>query len=119
MKKKNAKSIYFKIRYSLFLVRYSQLWHSFALYNENSIMKKNNPTIDKDKLDPMKDTRNYAAGREGEDIIDKEDDELDEPLADEEILPGDEFDDEEDVETEDDPLADEDVLDQEGFEEET
>ena len=66
-------------------------------------MKKNAPSSnEKDKLNPMKDTRNYAAGQEGEDILDRDDGELEEPLADEEALPDDEFDDEEDIDEEDD-----------------
>ena len=65
-------------------------------------MKKNTPNTDKkDKLDPMKDTRNYAAGREGEDIVEGEEEEIEEePLDDELILTEEEL--EEDEEDDDD-----------------
>ncbi|HMK03671.1 MAG TPA: hypothetical protein VK489_05750 [Ferruginibacter sp.] len=65
-------------------------------------MKKNTPNTDKDKLNPLKDTSNYAAGREGEDILENEDQETeDDPLADELVLSQDGFIDEEEEEDDD------------------
>jgi hypothetical protein len=67
-------------------------------------MKKKSITPDtKDRLDPMNDTRNYGAGNEGEDILEREDndDEMEEePLVEDLELPEDEeeYDEEDDEE---------------------
>ena len=56
----------------------------------------------KDRLDPMNDTRNYGAGREGEDILEREDEDEEmeeEPLEEDLEIPEDEddYEDDEDV----------------------
>jgi hypothetical protein len=63
--------------------------------------KKPLNTDTKDRLNPMNDTRNYGAGNEGEDILEREDedDEMEEePLMEDLELPEDEedYDDDED-----------------------
>jgi hypothetical protein len=62
--------------------------------NKTHLMKKKPlNTDDKDRLDPMNDTRNYGAGREDGDILEREDedDEMEEePLVEDLDLPEDE-----------------------------
>jgi len=63
--------------------------------------KKPQNTDTKDRLDPMNDTRNYGAGNEGEDILEREDDDdemEEEPLPEDLELPEDEFGDDDDDE---------------------
>jgi hypothetical protein len=57
--------------------------------------KKPHTTDNKDRLDPMNDTRNYGAGNEGEDILEREDDDDEmekEPLPEDLEAPEDEDD---------------------------
>jgi hypothetical protein len=49
--------------------------------------KPGDTTIDKkDKLDPMADTSNYAAGNEGEDILPEEDDKVDLEIDEDDVV---------------------------------
>ncbi|HEX2684925.1 MAG TPA: hypothetical protein VHL77_13360 [Ferruginibacter sp.] len=70
-------------------------------------MKTIPPNADKiDKLDPMTDTQNYAAGNEGEDILEREDndEEMEEETLTEDLDTGEEedFDESDEEDDEDD-----------------